>query len=147
MGIFTPTRLRSSSSSAPVLPAVRIKSPMSDKTNPGITVSRSMTQSTSSVSASNSILFTFVSQWFVRFFSFPSRYRRSWMHIASARFSISSTSSFTSSRRFAAFALIASRNCCKRNSILWKFGIVSLNVPSGIFASMVWKSPNAFPAS
>ena len=54
--------------------------------------------------SSNNMLDTFVSQWQIRFGSFPSRYRRSAAQISSASFSISSTSDCTFSIRPAASA-------------------------------------------
>ena len=106
-------------------------------------VSKSITHNTFP-SLSNNMLDTFVSQWQIRFGSFPSRYRRSAAHISSASFSISSTSDCTFSIRPAAFCATASRNCCIRNSILWKSGMVSPNF-SGRSASMASNSPNFTP--
>ena len=119
---------KSGSSSGAVLAAERKKSPTSEQTKLGITVSRSITHNTLS-SISNSMLLTFVSQWQIRFGNLPSRYRRSARHISSASFSMAAT---------------ASRNCCRRNSILWKLGIVSPKV-SGISASIASNSPNFKP--
>lgn len=78
--------------------AERRKSPKSEKTKLGMVVSKSITHSTFP-SLSNNMLDTFVSQWQIRFGSFPSRYRRSAAHISSASFSISSTSDCTFSIR------------------------------------------------
>lgn len=133
------TFARSLSSSSPVLAPERRKSPKSEKTKLGITVSRSMTQRTLPFS-SNIILLTFVSQWQTRLGSLPSRCRRSALHISSARRSISSRKYRTSFTRPAASAATASRSCFRRNSILWKSGIVSPS-SSGISASMAWKLP------
>ena len=53
--------------------------------------------------------------------------------------------SCTSAKRPDMLADTASRNCFKRNSILWKSGMISPSC-SGTSASMAWNSPNFSPA-
>ena len=144
MSMFTLTLLRSSSSSAPLLAAVRMKSPKSERTNPGMVVSKSMTHRNWSFS-SKSMLLTFVSQWVMRLGSLPSLYNVSALHMSSARPSSSSTMGCTFARRPTGFASMASCNCFKRKTILWKSGMVAPNGSPGRSERKYWNSPKAFP--
>ena len=144
ISILKRTLFKSFSSSLPVLAAERRKSPKSEKMKLGMTVSRSITQSTLP-SSSNNMLLTLVSQWQIRFGSLPSRNSLSALHISSASFSMASTMSCTSLSLPAALVATASRNCFMRNSMLWKSGIISPSC-SGTSANIAWNSPNFKPA-
>ena len=126
ISIFKFTLSKFASSSAPVFPAVRIKSPKSDNTYPGIVVSKSITHKTLPFS-SKSILLTLVSQCVMRLGNIPSLCNLSALHISSARTNNSSTNPCAFSKRPALLFFIDSLNVSKRNSILWNFGIVSPN--------------------
>ena len=86
----------SGSSSAAVHAAVLRKSPKSENMKLGITVSKSMTHNTLP-SLSKRMLFTFVSQWQMRFGRTPSRNICSALHISMLFSSISSIMAITSS--------------------------------------------------
>ncbi len=143
----TATDSRSTVSSAADTVIVRSMSPKSKCARPGMTVSRSITQTALSVCSSSMTLLIFASLCAIRIGRSPAAmsFEKSVMCASVARaYSISGPQD---PARSCASWSSARRNCSSRDIVSWKPGIVSCKGGPGRSSMRRWNQPKAAAAS